>query len=131
MRTRAGKRGWAAVLSLLVASGAGACGGAADHVGDDSLQAELRLSPTPPMAGTAGIGVRAMDDGVLVAPPGQVTVKVRGTAAPPEPLEYEGGSWVGSLEFPAPGEVRVEVGITAADGRTATLGLPVLVVRRP
>ena len=117
------------VLALLV--GIGACGGAADHHGDASLGAELRLSPTPPMAGIAGVGVRATDDGVAIAPPGEVTVKVRGTSAPTERLVYEEGSWVGSLEFPVPGDVRVEVGITTADGRTATLGLPVLVVRRP
>ncbi len=123
------RRRRAALLALIV--GIGACGGAADHEGDESLAAELRLSPTPPMTGTAGVSIRATDNGVGIVPPGRVTVEIPGTSPPPEQLTFQNGSWVGSLEFPAPGDAQVEVSITTADGRTATVGVPVLVVRRP
>lgn len=118
-------------LALVLALALSACGGAADHQGDESLQATLRLSPTPPMVGEAGVGVQVTDGGIGLLPPAEVTVAVHGASGPPESLRFEGGSWVGILDFPSPGDVRVDVKITTPDGRTATLGLPVRVVRRP
>jgi hypothetical protein len=108
-----------------------ACGGATEHQGDERLQAELRLSPTPPMAGTAGVRVRATDGGEPVAPPGEVTVAVEGVSGSEAALRFENAAWVGSMDFPAAGEVRVRIEVSAADGRTATVAVPVRVVRRP
>lgn len=108
-----------------------ACGGATEHHGDERLQAELKLSPTPPMAGAAGVRVRATDEGRPVGPPGRVTVAVEGVSGSESALRFEGGAWVGSLDFPAAGEVRVMIAMSSAGGRTATLFVPVRVVRRP
>ena len=116
-------------LTLVVALAG--CGGAVEHRGDPSLQAELRLSPTPPMVGSAGVSVRATDGADDLAPPGEVLVSVRGASTTPVRLDFERGAWVGLLDFPASGEVRVEVRITAADGRRATVAVPVRVVGRP
>jgi hypothetical protein len=83
------------------------------------------------MVGSAGVRVRATDRGEVMRPPGGVAVTVEGGAAAPEELEFDDTAWVGSLDFPVAGEVRVVVQITAPDGRSATMTLPVRVVRRP
>lgn len=83
------------------------------------------------MVGTAGVAVRATDGGEELTPPAEVSVRVRGGPGPAEILEFQDGSWAGTLEFVEPGEVRVDIAVTAPDGRTATLGIPVRVVRRP
>jgi hypothetical protein len=108
-----------------------ACGGGPEHRGDERLQAELRLSPTPPRVGAAGIRVRATDGEAGLTPPGAVGVAVEGSPRGVEALRFEDGAWVGSLDFPAAGDVRVVIEVSAADGRKATVLVPVRVVRRP
>ena len=117
----------AAGLVLLAVA---ACGGGASHEGDPALAAQVQLSPTPPMVGEAVVRVVATDDGAPLAPEARVTVTV-GDAGSPVELRPEAGAWVGSMTFSDPGEARVVVEIEAADGRRATVTVPVQVSRSP
>lgn len=136
----------AAALTLALAA-ATACRGPErpSHSGDPALDAQVRVSPTPAAVGAARVFVVAEDGG---HPAVDATVRVRAQAvdppAPPTVPELvdrwhlaeaapgtPGGYGPVELPFPVAGAWRVEVQVTASDGRTATIRHPLAVVEGP
>ncbi len=147
MRTRASRRSAAAGVLAVALVGLGACRGPERpaHSGDPALDAQVRVSPTPAAVGTARVFVLAEDSG---HPAAGAVVRVRAEAvdppAPPSVPELvdrwhlaeaapgiPGGYGPVELPFPVAGAWRVEVEVTASDGRTATIRHPLAVVNGP
>lgn len=141
-----GARRAVALVAVVVA----ACGGEGpSRSGDASLDARVRVSPTPAVVGESRVLVQATEHGRPLA---DASVRLRaeavdtaggGFAAPevalapgqfhPVPVAEGGGGDYGAvvLHFPAPGRWRLVVELRTDDGRTATFRHPLTVVGPP
>lgn len=112
-----------------------ACDGSGPRrTGDPSLHIRVGFSPTPPMVGEAGIRVEASSDGAALGPGSVVRARVDSEASPPQwdTLAFSGGgSWTGTIRFPAPGTRRLEVEVRTPDERRALFSRPVTVSAAP
>jgi hypothetical protein len=102
-----------------------------EREGDPALDARIAVSPTPAQAGPARIRVRVTDGGEPLddARVRLVALGPAGDSVGPVPAEPSpAGYGPVTMELRQPGRWRIEVRVTAPDGRSAVLRHPLQVV---
>lgn len=134
-RRRTRPAGYAAAVAGLLCAGLLGCGPEGPRRGGDpSLDARIRVSPTPATVGPAGVSVQASDRGARLV---DARIRIRGlgprgdTVGPVEATPSEAGHGPVSLTLPYPGRWEVEVELLTGDGREAWIRHPLQVVEAP